>query len=82
MAGFIYSKSFCQKSAVGKSPKTWNTLIMSNKPTLYLLEYGNGSNVAVIAIVLAVVIVVEVVVIVVTVVVIEVVVVAIVTAVM
>ena len=53
--GFIYFQSFCQKSAERKSPKkfflfifhflwlTWDTNpgFTSNKPTHYLLDYGD-----------------------------------------
>ena len=47
MANFVYSQSFCQKSAERKSPKnfffiflTWDTNpgFTSNKPTHYLLD--------------------------------------------
>ena len=46
MAIFIYSQSFCQKSAERKSPKKYlawesNLGFSSNKPTHYLLDYGD-----------------------------------------
>ena len=42
MAVFIYSQSFCQKSAERKSPKKYsNPGFSSNKPTHYLLGHGD-----------------------------------------
>ena len=54
MAIFIYSQSFCQKSAEKKAPKKYFSyfvlmsglglepwLFISNKPTHYLLDHGD-----------------------------------------